>query len=55
MGEVGQHDESDDTEAGSGGGGAKRNSPKSGDRGVGNNTDGVIGSGGEGLGNRQNG
>jgi hypothetical protein len=56
MGETGQHEETMGKEAGAGSGGRKRNSVENGDRGVGNNTDGVVGSGGdEGLGTRDNG
>lgn len=56
MGETGQHEETMGKVAGAGSGGQKRNSVENGDRGVGNNTDGVVGSGGdEGLGTRDNG
>ena len=56
MGETGQHEETMGQQAGTKGGGAKRNSVTEGDRGVGNNTDGVVGSGGdEGIGTRDNG
>lgn len=55
MGETGQHEETMGQQSGTKGGGAKRNDVDQGDRGVGNNTDGVVGGGGEGLGNKQNG
>lgn len=55
-GETGQHEETMGQQAGTKGGGAKRNSVNDGDRGVGNNTDGVVSSGGdEGMGTRDNG
>ena len=55
VGETGQHEETMGQVAGAKGG-ARRNSVTEGDRGVGNNTDGVVGSGGdEGMGTRDNG